>query len=73
MHPIRDIVARHRAGSSFTRASADANWLFAPLAGTTVLFETGPKAKDFIADVKALKIEPAGEGEGGFAKYLITL
>ena len=38
-----------------------------------MIFETGPKAKDFLADVKAVKIEPAGEGENGFAKYKIAL
>jgi 2',3'-cyclic-nucleotide 2'-phosphodiesterase/3'-nucleotidase len=29
-------------------------------------------AKDFIAQAKSLKIEPAGEGESGLAKYRIT-
>lgn len=37
------------------------------------MFETGANAKDFIAQAKSLKIEPAGEGESGFAKYRITL
>ena len=53
--------------------SADANWNFAPLDGATVLFETGPKAKQFLGDVKGVKIEEAGEGKDGFAQYRITL
>jgi len=44
-----------------------------PLPGTSVIFETGQKAKDYIADLKGVKIEPAGDGEAGFAKYRITL
>ncbi|MER8461946.1 hypothetical protein [Mesorhizobium sp. M1396] len=44
-----------------------------PLPGTSAVFETGAKAKDFIGRVKSLKIEPAGEGEAGFAKYRILL
>jgi 2',3'-cyclic-nucleotide 2'-phosphodiesterase/3'-nucleotidase len=53
--------------------SADANWTFAPMPGTTVLFDTGPGGKGFLADVKGVKIEEAGEGENGFARYRISL
>jgi 2',3'-cyclic-nucleotide 2'-phosphodiesterase/3'-nucleotidase len=31
------------------------------------------RAEDSITEVKSLKIEPAGEGEAGFAKYRVTL
>ena len=53
--------------------AADNNWSLAPVEGATVLFDTGPKAADYLADVKGLKIEPAGEGADGFARFRITL
>jgi 2',3'-cyclic-nucleotide 2'-phosphodiesterase/3'-nucleotidase len=69
----RDVIVRYILAEKTINPSADANWSFLPLPGTSVIFETGPKAKQFLADVKGVKIEEAGEGENGFAKYRITL
>ncbi|MER8759389.1 bifunctional 2',3'-cyclic-nucleotide 2'-phosphodiesterase/3'-nucleotidase [Mesorhizobium sp. M0976] len=69
----RDVIVRYIVSKGTINPSADANWSFAPLPETSVVFETGAKAREFIAQVKSLKIEPAGEGEAGFSKYRITL
>lgn len=69
----RDVIVRYIVDKGTINPSADANWTFKPVDGATAIFETGPKAKEFMKDVKGVQIESAGEGAEGFAKYRITM
>ena len=69
----RDVIVRYIVEQGTINPSADANWTFKPLPGTSVLFDTGPAAKSYVDDVKGLMIEEAGEGPDGFARFRLQL
>ncbi|NTG73425.1 bifunctional 2',3'-cyclic-nucleotide 2'-phosphodiesterase/3'-nucleotidase [Agrobacterium rhizogenes] len=69
----RDVIVRYVHEQGTINPTADGNWTFKPLPGTTVLFPSSPKAKDFLAEVKSVKIEDAGEGTDGFNNFRLVL
>jgi len=69
----RDVIVRYIVDQGTINPTADANWTFAPLGGTSVLFDTGPNAQKYIDDVKGVQIEPAGDGPDGFARFRIQM
>ncbi|MDE3874164.1 bifunctional 2',3'-cyclic-nucleotide 2'-phosphodiesterase/3'-nucleotidase [Sinorhizobium meliloti] len=69
----RDVIVRYIVEQGTINPSADANWTFAPQKDTSVLFDSGPRARQFLAEVKAVKIENAGDGSDGFARFRIKL
>ncbi|CUH81570.1 Trifunctional nucleotide phosphoesterase protein YfkN precursor [Tritonibacter multivorans] len=69
----RDVIVRYIVEQGTISPKADANWKFTSLPGTSVLFDTGPKAADYAAEVPGVKIEAAGDGPDGFARFKIDL
>ncbi|NRP18973.1 Trifunctional nucleotide phosphoesterase protein YfkN [Ensifer adhaerens] len=69
----RDVVVRYIIDQGTINPAADANWTFVPLANTSVTFDSGPKARQFLSEVKGVTIEDAGEAADGFARFRIKL
>ncbi|WIY24544.1 bifunctional 2',3'-cyclic-nucleotide 2'-phosphodiesterase/3'-nucleotidase [Parasedimentitalea psychrophila] len=69
----RDVIVRYIVEKGTISPRADANWSFAPLPGTSVLFDTGPKANDYVDSIEGVNVAPAGEGPDGFARFKIEL
>ena len=69
----RDIIVRYIIDQGTINPSADANWSFKPLAGTTATFDSGAKGRQYAAAVKGAKIEDAGDGADGFARFRLVL
>jgi len=69
----RDVIVRYIVEQGTISPKADGNWRFAALPGTSVLFDTGPKAADYADAVPGVSITPAGDGPDGFARFKIDL
>lgn len=70
----RDVIVRYIVEEGPINPKADANWSFAPMEDTSVIFTTGPAGVGYAADVEGMSIEDTGElDESGYAKLRISL
>jgi len=69
----RDVIVRYIVEKGTVSPRADGNWSFAPMEGTTVIFETGPAGAQYADGVPGVQIEEAGQSDSGFARFRISL
>nr|WP_226782080.1 bifunctional 2',3'-cyclic-nucleotide 2'-phosphodiesterase/3'-nucleotidase [Oceaniglobus trochenteri] len=69
----RDVIVRYIVEQGTINPKADGNWVFAALPGTTVTFDTGPGGAAYADKVPGVTLEPAGQGDDGFARFRLTL
>ncbi len=69
----RDVIVRYIVDQGTIEPSADANWRFAPMDDTTVLFDTGPNASRYVADIEGVDIEETSDIVNGFSRFRIRL
>ncbi|WP_323767769.1 bifunctional 2',3'-cyclic-nucleotide 2'-phosphodiesterase/3'-nucleotidase [Marinovum sp.] len=69
----RDVIVRYIVEKGTVSPRADGNWSFAPMEGTTVIFETGPAGAQYADGVPGVTIEEAGMSDSGFAQFRISL
>ncbi|MFZ5965313.1 bifunctional 2',3'-cyclic-nucleotide 2'-phosphodiesterase/3'-nucleotidase [Thalassococcus sp. BH17M4-6] len=69
----RDVIVRYIVEQGTVDPAADANWSFAPMPDTSVLFETGPAAQAYADGVESLTLEEVGMNDDGFTIFRILL
>ncbi|MGA1805210.1 bifunctional 2',3'-cyclic-nucleotide 2'-phosphodiesterase/3'-nucleotidase [Rhizobium sp. HT1-10] len=69
----RDVIVRYIHDQGTINPTADGNWTFKPMPGTTVVFDSAPKATAYVADLKSVKVEDVGDGADGFRTFRLML
>ena len=68
---MRQILHDHARTSGPLRPAAQPHWRFAPMPGTSVIFDTGPGALPLADQVP--QIEPLGLQPTGFLRFRLRL
>lgn len=69
----RDVIVRYIVEQGTIDPKADFNWRFAPMAGTSVMFETGPAGAKYANSLDGMTLEEAGTNADGFALFRMSL
>ena len=72
-HPNRDLVEAWIAAQGTYTPHAAPGWDFAPLPGTTAVFDTGPGAARHLEHATRRKLEEVGPREDGFLRFRLYL
>lgn len=66
---VRNVLLNEIANASPFDVATEANWRFAPMPGTSFVFDTSPKAARFVADPGGPALELLGWSDAGFARF----
>lgn len=69
----RDILGHFIAAHDPLPPPDPPNWGFVPMPGTSVTFDTTPRAAGHLADVAPLRLEPLTRGASGFQRFRLQL
>ena len=69
----RDVIVRYIVEQGTVSPRADFNWRFAPMDGTSVIFETGPAGAKYASDLEGMTLEETGTNDDGFALFRMQL
>lgn len=71
--PTRNVLMGFLQKAGPVAARRPANWRFTPMPGTTVLYDSNPRAAAHLDTLAPLRVELAGPLPGGFARFRVHL
>ncbi|MBI1417464.1 MAG: bifunctional 2',3'-cyclic-nucleotide 2'-phosphodiesterase/3'-nucleotidase [Limimaricola sp.] len=69
----RDAIVDYLRQAGRIAPRIETDWRFAPLPGTSAVFETGPGAMAHLTAVHDRQLQPLGPGADGFARFRLSL